>query len=88
MTNEEVMEICVTNSDPLKAAGAIVDVASDRWEQRDADHRRDDITVMILRTEIEKSPPSVAATSADEGAAAPATATTTTTTTTEQQQQS
>ena len=58
MTNEEVMEYCATNSDPLKAAEAIVADASERWATRDADNRRDDITVVIVKTDlIEPAPP-------------------------------
>jgi len=52
MTNEEVMNYCSINSDPLKAAEAIAAEASERWAQRDADNRRDDITVVIVKTDI------------------------------------
>jgi serine/threonine protein phosphatase PrpC len=67
MTNEEVMDYCATNSDPLKAAEAIVADASERWATRDADNRRDDITVLVVKTDlIEPLPP------IDGAAAAPA----------------
>lgn len=52
MTNEEVMAFCTQFSDPLKAAEALVAEASNRWETRDADHRRDDITAIILKLGI------------------------------------
>jgi len=52
MTNEEVMDVCTAQSDPLKAAEAIANVASERWDTRDADHRRDDITALILQVRL------------------------------------
>ena len=52
MTNEEVLEIVSSISDPLKASEKLVQVASTRWDERDADHRRDDITVIVMKTEL------------------------------------
>jgi len=52
------MEFCSTNADPLKAAEAIVSEASERWATRDQDNRRDDITVVVVKTNlIEPLPP-------------------------------
>jgi serine/threonine protein phosphatase PrpC len=70
MTNEEVMEYCANNQDPLKAAEAIVSEASDRWATRDADNRRDDITVLVVKTDIVDPPPAIDGASADASAAA------------------
>lgn len=52
MSNEEVMELAQIHSDPIKISEAIVKEASERWELRDTDHRRDDITVVVVKTEI------------------------------------
>jgi serine/threonine protein phosphatase PrpC len=52
MTNEEVMDVCTSAGDPLKAAEALAAEASERWNTRDADHRRDDITALILRVQL------------------------------------
>jgi serine/threonine protein phosphatase PrpC len=50
MTNEEVMEFAKANGhDPLKIADAIMKEASDRWDVRDQDHRRDDISVIVIK---------------------------------------
>ena len=52
MTNEEVMDVCTSAADPLKASIALSTQASERWDTRDADHRRDDITALVLRVDI------------------------------------
>ena len=59
MTNEEVMEYCNTNKDPLKSAEAIVSDASERWATRDADNRRDDITVVVVKMDIVEPAPKI-----------------------------
>lgn len=55
-TNEEILDLCVANADPLKACDAIVALSSQRWDERDADHRRDDITVMIIKLDVSSAP--------------------------------
>lgn len=68
MSNEEVMEYCATRSDPLKAAEAIVADAAERWLTKDADNRRDDITVVVVKMDLVEIPPAAPVTAAPEAA--------------------
>lgn len=49
MTNEEVVDVCFDKDDPHIACEAITRTAAERWETQDPDHRRDDITVLIVK---------------------------------------
>ena len=72
MENSEVMDIVIRVSDPFKAAQEIVDVAVQRWDERDVDRRRDDITVFVIKTELVKKEANAdasGAAGADEGPA-------------------
>lgn len=52
MSNEEVLDIAMTVKDPLKSSEEITKTAKARWEERDQDGRRDDITVLVVKLEV------------------------------------
>eukprot|EP01029_Cantina_marsupialis_P020422 TRINITY_DN4785_c0_g1_i1.p1 TRINITY_DN4785_c0_g1~~TRINITY_DN4785_c0_g1_i1.p1 ORF type:complete len:374 (+),score=180.86 TRINITY_DN4785_c0_g1_i1:412-1533(+) len=51
LSNETVMRVVACFDDPQEAANMLVDKAKRRWDEHDPDHRRDDVTAVVIALE-------------------------------------